>query len=199
MDYTQKIAGELSRHLQRLRDAVDTDIKEIESLVPSLTLAEIDSFAQQTSGLVNSYRRAMNPLYRNRPRPTGYRERPARVPGSEGRQSGIEQAAMEMMQQKGYVSEAELSTGYGFNRNAVRRKLGDLVQTYGWERERSPEDGWRYAPKAAPPVSVPAQAEEVPEVTPPSEGEKPARRTKRKGQRRAGTASGAEELSEKGQ
>lgn len=147
-EYTRRVAADITKYLQKLREQIDEDISGIEDLVPSLTLEEADYFGDRVSQLTSLYRQALAPLYRGRPKNQTSRERPASSTQSgPGVRSGIEQAASDLMERQGYVLESQLVSEYSFNKNAVHRRLQVLADTYGWDQERNTQGIWAYTRK----------------------------------------------------
>jgi hypothetical protein len=151
MEYSSRFSQEVRRGLEGLKAAIDKDLGELDGIVPNLSFSQADEILSATSALINSYQTVMRPLYRTAGKPSYGSRRPSSSAGPRGK---IEPAALETMREQGYLVDKDFILKYGFNRNAVSRKLQDMAQAYNWRRDRTAE-GWRYAPLSQTP---PAEA-----------------------------------------
>lgn len=140
MEYSSKFSQEVKHNLESLRSAIDQDLGSLDNSVPNLTFSQADQILSGASSLLDSYKGFMGQLYRSTGRTYGNRRTSNGV--ARGR---MEPAALETIQSQGYLNETDFVAKYGFNRNAVSRKLQELAVTYNWQRERT-DAGWQYRP-----------------------------------------------------
>lgn len=154
MEYSSKFSQEVRRGLEGLKAAIDKDLGDLDGIVPNLSFSQADEILSGTNLLLTSYQTAMKPLYLATSRPS-YSARPSGSrrsdPSAEPR-GKMEPAALETMREQGYLVDKEFVIKYGFNRNAVSRKLQDMAQAYNWRRDMTAE-GWRYAPVTQTPTA----------------------------------------------
>lgn len=146
MEYSSRFSQEVRQKLESLKATIDRDLGTLDNFVNNLTFSQADEILLNANSVLDSYRTFMGHLYRGSAKPS-YTGR--RSGAASGKPRGtMEPSALEMMQGQGYLFEKEFVAKYGFNRNAVSRKLQDLAATYNWKRERT-EAGWRYSPVVA--------------------------------------------------
>lgn len=171
MEYASRFSQDVRQKLESLKATIDRDLGTLDTYVGNLTFSQADEILLDASSVLDSYRTFMGHLYRGAGKPS-YAAR--RSGGTRANSRGkMEPAALETMQGQGYLVDKEFVARYGFNQNAVARKLQELAATYNWRREKT-DTGWKYTPVAvAPPAGPSAPAGEQGEQATASSGETP--------------------------